>query len=115
MAESISKFNAVGEHVIVKRHKKKLETSGGIVLQDGFTEETFRARVVAVGSGRRSKTGALIPFDVKVGDEIVLGRHAWQRNNVIKIEGDDNEYCSINEEKDVLAVIDNEDDKNAND
>jgi co-chaperonin GroES (HSP10) len=89
----------LGDNLIVRRENKSLETKGGILLHDAFTEESHIGVVVAVGAGKNGN------MPVKVSDKVVLARHAFQRNNMIKIEGDDREYCKINLNDDVLAIL----------
>jgi chaperonin GroES len=54
--------------------------------------------VVAVGPGRRSKSGARIPMDVKPGDSVFIGR--WTGTEV-EIDG---ETLLVIRESDILAV-----------
>lgn len=40
--------------------------------------ELYRAKVVAVGPGFLTYSGKRVPVDVKVGDVVLVGRHACQ-------------------------------------
>jgi chaperonin GroES len=55
--------------------------------------------VLAVGPGRHSKDGNVIPLSVKVGDKVVLPEYG---GNVVKLEQE--EYLIFRDE-DILAVL----------
>jgi len=55
--------------------------------------------VVAVGKGKVSEDGKVIPLDVKKGDRILFGKYAGTE---VKIEGEEH---LIMREDDVLGVI----------
>lgn len=105
LLDSLPNHKPLGNNLIVRRDVKSLETGGGIILHNGFTEESHTGVIVAAGAGKMTSHGVFIPNDIKVGDHVVLARHAFQRNSMIKIEGDDGEYCKISAD-DVLAILD---------
>jgi chaperonin GroES len=55
--------------------------------------------VLAVGPGRRSDSGDLIPVDVAVGDKVVYSKYGGTE---ITIEGED---LLILQARDVLAIV----------
>lgn len=74
-------------------------TPGGIVLPTSAVEAPQYGIVIALGPHRKigSKT---IPFEVAVGDRILVSKYAGTQ---VKI--DDNTYYLIVQENDILAVV----------
>ena len=73
-------------------------TKGGIVLPDTAKEKPREGEVVAVGPGKVSESGALIPIEVKVGDKVMYAKYGGTE---VKIGGE--EYVILRQE-DVLAI-----------
>ena len=87
--------------IVVERSDNNSEqkSAGGIIIPDSAKEKPQKAKVVAVGPGKTTKTANAQPLDVKAGDNILIGKYA---GNEIKI--DDQEYVILREDE-VLAVI----------
>ena len=67
----------IGDRIAVKPVAVEEKTKSGIVLPGSAQEKPHQGEVVAVGSGYVSQaTGQRIPLEVKVGDNVVYGRHA---------------------------------------
>jgi len=81
----------------LKEERKK----GGIILPDTVQKERpEKAKVIAVGPGKRVD-GKLVPVDLKKGDIVLFTKYG---PNEIKV--DDKEYL-IAREEDILAIIEN--------
>jgi chaperonin GroES len=89
----------LGDRILVKRLEARDIVKGGIIIPDSAKEKPQEGIVVALGEGRRVKSGKLLPFDVKVGDRVVIEKYT---GSDITVEGD--EYTIIKEES-VLAVL----------
>ncbi len=87
------------DRVIVERVAEEARTSGGLIIPDTAKEKPQQGRIIAVGNGRKTKDGKLLPMDVKVGDRVLFGKYA---GTDIKIEG--KEYLMMRED-DILGVI----------
>ena len=74
-------------------------TASGIVIPDTAKEKPQEGTVLAVGPGKRSDTGDLIPMDVKAGDRVVYSKYGGTE---IKLEG---EELLILSARDVLAIL----------
>ncbi len=61
------------DRVLIKPQEAEEVTSSGIIIPDTATEGAVRGKVVAVGPGKYSENGTLIPLTVKVGDEVLYG------------------------------------------
>jgi chaperonin GroES len=76
---------------------KEEMSRGGIVLPDTVKEKPQEGEVLAVGPGKRTDKGELIPMEVKVGDIVLYAKYGGTE---IKLEGED---FIILRESDILA------------
>jgi chaperonin GroES len=89
----------LNDRVIVKRMDNERKTASGIVIPDSAAEKPDQGEVIAVGPGKRTEDGKVLPVDLKAGDKILFGKYAGQ---AVKVNGE--ELLVIREEE-VLAVI----------
>ena len=87
------------DRIIVKRIEEEAKTAGGIFIPDTAKEKPQQGEIVAVGKGKKTEDGKVIPLDLKVGDKVLFGKYA---GTDIKIEGQD---LLIMREDDILGVI----------
>jgi chaperonin GroES len=87
------------DRIIVKRVEEETVTAGGIYIPETAKEKPQRGEIVAVGNGKKTEDGKVLPLDVKVGDKVLFGKYAGTE---VKIEG--NDYLMMRED-DILAVI----------
>ncbi len=87
------------DRVVVKRLEEQEQKVGGIIIPDTAKEKPQQGKVVAVGSGRVTDEGKVIPLDVKVDDTVLFGKYSGTE---IKIEG--TEYLIVREEE-ILAIV----------
>lgn len=67
----------LGEFVVVEPIKESKTTQSGIVLPEYYESESLKkAKVIAVGSGRHTTDGVLIPLDVVVGDIVLFNGYS---------------------------------------
>lgn len=92
------KFKPLHDRVLVRRIKQDSKTSGGIIIPDNAKEKPIEGEILAVGSGARDDSGAIVPLDVKVGDTVVFGK--WSGTE-IKV---DNEDLLIMKESDIFGI-----------
>ena len=93
------KMRPLQDRVIVKRIEEEEKTKGGIIIPDTAKEKPQEGKVVAVGKGKITEEGKLIPLDVKVGDRILFGKYSGTE---VKIEGVEH---LIMREEDILGII----------
>jgi chaperonin GroES len=93
------KIRPLQDRVIVKRLAEEEKTKGGIIIPDTAKEKPQEGKVIAVGKGKMTEDGKLIPLDVKVGDKILFGKYSGTE---VKIEGEEH---LIMREEDILGVI----------
>ena len=93
------KIRPLGDRILVKRIKEEEKTKGGIIIPDTAKEKPQEGKVVAVGKGKMTDQGKLLPPDVKAGDKILFGKYSGSE---VKLEGEDH---LILREDDILGVI----------
>jgi chaperonin GroES len=87
------------DRLLVTRIVEEEQRVGAIIIPDNAREKPQQGKVVAVGRGRLTDKGDLIPLDVQTGDIVLFGKYA---GTDIKLDGDD--YLILREE-DVLGVV----------
>lgn len=87
------------DRIVVKRIEEQETVKGGIIIPDSAKEKPQEAEVIAVGNGKRTDDGKLIPLEVKKGDRILFGKYS---GNEIKIDGQ--EYLILREDE-ILGVL----------
>ena len=89
----------LGDRVLVKRIQEEEKTKGGIIIPDTAKEKPQEGKVVAVGKGKVTEEGKVLPPDVKAGDRILFGKYSGTE---IKIEGE--EHLILREDE-IVGVI----------
>lgn len=87
------------ENILIKRVEEENKTAGGIILPDTAKEKPSEGVVIAVGEGRVTPDGKVLPMSIKVGDTVLFSK--WTGTE-IKVNG---EPHLIVKEGDVLAII----------
>jgi len=87
------------DRIIVKRVEEESKTAGGLFIPETAKEKPQRGEIVAVGNGKKTEDGKVLPLDVKVGDTVLFGKYAGTE---IKVDGDD--FLMMRED-DILAVV----------
>ncbi|MBM4277782.1 MAG: co-chaperone GroES [Deltaproteobacteria bacterium] len=93
------KIRPLQDRVIVKRLEEEEKTKGGIIIPDSAKEKPQEGKVIAVGKGKVTEDGKVIPLDVKAGDRILFGKYSGTE---VKIEGEEH---LIMREEDILGII----------
>ncbi|HJY09297.1 MAG TPA: co-chaperone GroES [Bryobacteraceae bacterium] len=89
------------DRIVVKRLEEKEAMQGGLYIPDSAKEKPQEGQVMAVGKGKKTEEGKLLPLDVQVGDRILFGKYS---GSDIKLDGE--EYLIMREDE-VLAILDN--------
>ena len=93
------KVRPLHDRILVRRIEEEEKTKGGLIIPDTAKEKPQEGKVIAVGKGRVSEDGKLLPLDVHKGDRVLFTKYA---GNEIEVGGD--EHLIIRED-DVLAVL----------
>jgi chaperonin GroES len=99
MAMTKTNIRPLEDRILVRPEEGEETTASGIVIPDTAKEKPQEGTVLAVGPGKRSDTGELIPVDVKDGDRVVYSKYGGTE---IKVEGEDLLILSA---RDVLAIV----------
>jgi chaperonin GroES len=63
------------DRIVVRPNESEETTASGLVIPDTAKEKPQQGEVLAVGPGRRTDSGELIPMDLKVGDTVVYSKY----------------------------------------
>lgn len=90
------KIKPLYDKILVQRVEEETKTAGGIYIPEVAKEKAQTGKVYAVGSGRMTQDGKLLPLQVKVGDTVFFGKYAGTQ------AGDD--FLIIKEDE-ILGII----------
>ena len=90
----------LGDRVLVEPVEEKEVKKGGIIIPDTAKEKPTEGIIRALGTGKTDDEGKKIPFEVKVGDRVLVSKYGGTE---IKLDG--KEYKILNSD-DILAIID---------
>jgi chaperonin GroES len=94
------KIRPLADRVMVKPTEPAEVKKGGIIIPDTAKEKPMHGEVIAIGTGRQTEDGKVIPMTVKKGDKILYGKYTGTE---ISVDGED---MLIMRESDVLAIVD---------
>jgi len=90
----------LGDRVLVEPIEEKEVKKGGIIIPDSAKEKPQEGKVVALGTGKTDDNGKKVPFEVKVGDRVLVSKYGGSE---VKLH--DKEYKLLSSD-DILAIID---------
>jgi len=93
----------LGDKIIILPQEEGEQTYGNIIIPDAGQEKPEMGKVLAVGPGRISTNGVLIPNKLEVGVTVMVPKFGAQ---TVVIE---NETYIVAGESDVLGIIKNKD------
>jgi len=89
----------LGDRVLVEPVEEKEAKKGGIIIPDSAKEKPTEGIVRALGTGKTDDDGKKVPFEVKVGDRVLISKYGGT-----EIKLDDKEYKLLNAD-DILAIV----------
>ena len=89
----------LADRVVIKMTEAEETTKSGIILSGSAKEKPQIAEIIAVGTGKVTDDGKIVPMTVKVGDKVLTSKYAGTE---VKVDGV--EYIIIRQE-DILAVV----------
>jgi chaperonin GroES len=99
----ISKIIPLADRVLIRVKDEKEEENKnefGIIIPDTVSrEKPEQGEVVAVGEGKMTDEGTLLPMRVKVGDKVVFSKYGYD-----EVKVGDEEYLLVSEGS-ILAII----------
>ena len=92
------KIQPLGARVLVEPIEEKEQIKGGIFIPDTAKEKPTEGKVVAIGK-KRDDDGKEVPFDVKVGDTVLMPKYGGT-----EVKLDDKTFQIVREE-DLLGIV----------
>lgn len=89
----------LGDRVLVEQVEEKEVKKGGIIIPDSAKEKPSEGVIRALGTGKKDEDGKVQPFEVKVGDRVLVSKYGGTE---VKIDG--KEYKIFNAD-DLIAII----------
>ena len=93
------KIKPIGDRVLVEHIEEKEQVRGGIIIPDSAKEKPQEAKVIALGTGKKGEDGKVQPFEVKVGDRVLVSKYG---GTDVKIDGKEYKIFSSD---DLIAVV----------
>ena len=93
------KIKPIGDRVLVEHLEEKEQVRGGIIIPDSAKEKPQEAKVIALGTGKKGDDGKVTPFEVKVGDRVLISKYGGT-----EVKLDERKYTLVRED-DILGVI----------
>ena len=93
------KLKPLGDRVLVEPVEEKETKKGGIIIPDTAKEKPTEGIVRALGTGKTDDEGKKLPFEVKVGDRVLVSKYGGTE---VKLDG--KEFKILNSD-DILGVI----------
>jgi chaperonin GroES len=89
----------LGDRILVEPVEEKEVKKGGIIIPDSAKEKPTEGIVRALGTGKTDDNGKKVPFEVKVGDRVLVSKYGGTE---VKLEG--KEYKLLNAD-DILGIV----------
>lgn len=89
----------IGDRVLVQPLEEKEVKKGGIIIPDSAKEKPTEGKIVALGTGKLDESGKKIPFEVKVGDTVLISKYGGT-----EVKYDDVNYLIMRED-DILGIV----------
>ena len=89
----------LGDRVLVQAVDEDEQIVGGIIIPDTAKEKPQQGTVVAVGPGKSTEAGKVLPMNVKDGDKVLYGKYSGTE---VKI---DNQAYLIMSQSDILGIM----------
>jgi chaperonin GroES len=93
------KLKPLGDRVLVEPVEEKETKKGGIIIPDSAKEKPTEGVVRALGTGKTDDSGKKVPFEVKVGDRVLVSKYGGTE---VKLDG--KEYKLLGTD-DILAIL----------
>jgi chaperonin GroES len=93
------KINPIRDRILIKPLDADTVTKSGIFIPDNAQEKPNQGKVLAVGTGRLTDKGQVVPLIIKEGDTVMYSKFSGQ---TVKV---DNVEHVILKEDEVMAIV----------
>ena len=90
-------LKVLGNNVLIKKINQ--QKFGSLLLPENSNDSFIKGIVTGLGNGKKDPKGELVPFSVKIGDEVLFSKH---KGNEIKF--DEISYLVLPEDE-IMAII----------
>jgi chaperonin GroES len=80
------KISPLYDRVLLKRIEEQEVRKSGIIIPDTAKEKPQEAEVIAVGKGKMTDEGKVIPLEVKKGDKVLIGKYSGAEVTIDGVE-----------------------------
>jgi Co-chaperonin GroES (HSP10) len=89
----------IRDFVVISKHEGPQTTPGGLFIAHVAEEKNVTGTVLAVGSGRLTMSGSVVPLEVVVGDKVV-----FNKNLAAEVKDGDTTVLVLREDQ-ILCVL----------
>ena len=93
------KLKPLGDRILVEPVEEKELKKGGIIIPDTAKEKPTEGIVRVLGTGKTDDDGKKVPFEVKVGDRVLVSKYGGT-----EVKLNDKEFKILSSD-DILGVI----------
>lgn len=90
-------LKVLSNNIIIKKIIQ--QKYGDLLLPENTADNFLKGIVVGLGEGKRDSKGEIIPFTVKIGDEVIFPKYKGHQINLKEI------FIILSEEE-IIAIID---------
>lgn len=92
-------FKPMADRVLVRQSESETKTTSGFFIPDSSVEKANTGTILAVGPGKTTKDGVVVPIPVEVNNKVMFAPGA---GIPVRVEGED--YIVLKEEE-LIAVV----------
>jgi len=92
-------FKPLYDKVLVKRVEAVTKTKSGLYIPDTAKEKPLEGVIVALGTGKVTEAGTVLPLTVKLNDKVLFGKFSGSE---IKVDGE--EFLLMREDE-ILGIM----------
>ena len=92
-------YRPIRDRILVKPEDKDNVSASGIFIPDNAAEKPLKGKVLAVGTGKVTEDGNIVPLVIKEGDTVLFGKFAGQTVKINDVEH------LIMKEDDIMAIV----------
>lgn len=87
-------YKPLRDFLLVEKAESPKQTAGGLFMPDTVEDKVVTGTVVAVGSGRVTSDGKVVPLEVSMGDKVV-----FNKNYAVELKDGDKTLLLLKEEQ----------------
>ena len=92
-------FKPMHDRVLVKQDDSETKTASGFIIPDSSVEKANKGTVIAVGPGKSTKDGAVIPVAVTIDEKVMFAPGTGIK---VKVNG---EEMLVLKEEEIIAIV----------